>query len=243
MAVERREATVQGRRILVIANETLIGTVLHEAIRFRARNVGGEVLVVAPALDTRMPEWTTDGDGARRTAEQRLSRSLDRLRAAGINARGQIGDSDPLQAIADALGLFAADEIIIATHPGPRSNWLGHDLVAPGPRPLRPARPAHRRRPRAPAGARGRHDPPRRPPPPPAAADADPEPHADAHRELRARAMSRRPRIPACPPRRLTSCAAASGHPVFRRVAPPRAPRRRPERRPPAAHGGWRRPR
>lgn len=130
MAGERREATVHGRRILVIANETLIGTVLHEAIRFRARNVGGEVLLVAPALDTRMPEWTTDGDGARGTAEQRLSRALDRLRAAGINARGQIGDSDPLQAIADALGLFAADEIIIATHPGPRSNWLGHDLVA-----------------------------------------------------------------------------------------------------------------
>ena len=117
MAVERREATVQGWRILVIANETLIGTVLHEAIRFRARNVGGEVLLVAPALDTRMPE-------------ARLSRSLDRLRAAGVNARGQIGDGDPLQAIADALGLFAADEIIIATHPGPRSNWLGHDLVA-----------------------------------------------------------------------------------------------------------------
>ena len=78
MAVERREATVQGRRILVIANETLIGTVLHEAIRFRARNVGGEVLLVAPVLDTHMPEWTTDGDGARDTAEQRLSRSLDR---------------------------------------------------------------------------------------------------------------------------------------------------------------------
>jgi hypothetical protein len=130
MAVERRDATVQGRRILVIANETLTGTVLHEAIRFRARNVGGEVLVVAPVLDTRMPEWTTDSDGARRTAEQRLSRSLDRLRAAGINARGQIGDRDPLQAIGDALGIFAADEIIIATHPGPRSNWLGHDLVA-----------------------------------------------------------------------------------------------------------------
>jgi hypothetical protein len=129
MAVERREA-VQGRRILVIANETLIGTVLHEAIRFRARNVGGEVLVVAPALDTRMPEWTTDSDGARRTAAERLSRSLDRLRAAGVNARGQIGDRDPLQAIADAHGLFAADEIIIATHPGSRSNWLGHDLVA-----------------------------------------------------------------------------------------------------------------
>ncbi len=130
MAVERTERRLQGRRILVVANETVDGTVLHEAIRFRARNVGGEVLVVAPALDTRLRHWMPDSDGARRDAEQRLARSLDRLRAAGIHARGQIGDSDPLQAIADALLVFAADEIVIATHPEARSEWLARDLVA-----------------------------------------------------------------------------------------------------------------
>jgi universal stress protein family protein len=130
MGVDHREGTVQGRRILVIANETVSGVVLHEAIRFRARNVGGEVLVVAPAIDAPPRGLTAGGDGARRAAEQRLSRSLDRLRAAGINARGQIGDGEPLQAIADALDQFAADEIIIATHPERRSGWLGHDLVA-----------------------------------------------------------------------------------------------------------------
>jgi GABA permease len=123
MGVDRREGTAQGRRILVIANETVTGVVLHEAIRFRARNVGGEVLVVAPAIDTR--PRTPDGD-----AEPRLARSLDRLRAAGIDARGQIGDGDPMQAIADALEQFAADEIIVATHPERRSGWLGHELVA-----------------------------------------------------------------------------------------------------------------
>jgi len=130
MAVERTERSLQGRRILVVANETVDGTVLHEAIRFRARNVGGEVLVVAPALDTRLRHWMPDSDGARRDAEQRLARSLDRLRSAGIQARGQIGDSDPLQAIADALLVFAADEIVIATHPERRSEWLAGDLVA-----------------------------------------------------------------------------------------------------------------
>ena len=131
MAVERRERRVQGRRILVIANETLIGTVLHEAIRFRARNVGGEVLVVAPALDTRLRHWMPDSDGARRDAEQRLARSLDRLRAAGIHARGQIGDSDPLQAIADALGSSSPPTRSSSRPtPRPRSNWLAHDLVA-----------------------------------------------------------------------------------------------------------------
>jgi GABA permease len=121
---------VPGRRILVIANETVTGRVLHEAIRFRARNVRGEVLVVVPALNSRVRHWMSDVDGARRAAEERLGRSLERLAAAGIQARGQIGDADPMQAIADALGVFAADEIIIATHPETCSHWLARDLVS-----------------------------------------------------------------------------------------------------------------
>jgi hypothetical protein len=128
--MDERPDGVQGRRILVIANETVTGTVLHEAIRFRARNVGGEVLVVVPALNSRVRHWMSDVDGARRAAEERLARSLERLAAAGIQARGQIGDRDPIQAIADALGVFAADEIIIATHPEARSHWLARDLVS-----------------------------------------------------------------------------------------------------------------
>ena len=127
--MDERTDGVQGRRILVIANETVTGTVLHEAIRFRARNVGGEVLVVVPALNSRMRPWMSDVDGARRATEERLARSLERFAAAGIQARGQIGDGDPMQAIADALGVFAADEIIIATHPGARAPGLAHAHV------------------------------------------------------------------------------------------------------------------
>jgi len=130
MGEQRKAADAPGRRILVISNETATGTVLHEAIRFRARNVGGEVLVVSPALNTRLRHWMSDTDGARRAAEARLAECLRRLTAVGVHAHGQIGDSDPMQAIADALELFRADEIIIATHPETRSHWLAHDLVA-----------------------------------------------------------------------------------------------------------------
>jgi hypothetical protein len=129
MRDERRTGAPSGRRILVISNETVIGTVLHQAIRFRAKNVGGEVLVVAPALNSRVRHWVSDVDAARRAAEERLQACLERLTASGISARGEIGDGDPLQAIADALSTFAADEIIIATHPEERSHWLAHDLV------------------------------------------------------------------------------------------------------------------
>jgi hypothetical protein len=129
MGDERRAGTPTGRRILVISNETVAGTVLHQAIRFRATNVGGEVLVVAPALNSRVRHWMSDSDGARAAAEARLEASLKRLKRAGIRATGQIGDGDPLQAIADALSVFPADEIIIATHPEARSHWLARDLV------------------------------------------------------------------------------------------------------------------
>src|SRR3954447_10483205 len=98
---EQRSRSAQGRRILVISNETVMGTVLHQAIRFRARNVAGEVLVVAPALNSRFRHWMSDLDGARAAAEERLRCSLRRLTAAGITARGEVGDGDPLQAIAD----------------------------------------------------------------------------------------------------------------------------------------------
>jgi hypothetical protein len=129
MGDERRTGSAHGRRILVISNETVTGAVLHQAIRFRAHNVAGEVLVVAPALNSRLRHWMSDVDGARRASEDRLQACLKRLVAAGIRARGEIGDGDPLQAIADALSVFPADEMIIATHPEERSNWLAHDLV------------------------------------------------------------------------------------------------------------------
>jgi hypothetical protein len=50
MSDERRDSSAQGRRILVIANETVAGAALHQAIRFRVQNVAGDGLVVVPVL-------------------------------------------------------------------------------------------------------------------------------------------------------------------------------------------------
>ena len=51
------------------------------------------------------------------------------MRWHGISARGQRGDPDPLMAIDDWLTDFAADEIIIATHPADQLDWLERDIV------------------------------------------------------------------------------------------------------------------
>ena len=73
-----------------------------------------EVFVVAPALNSRLRRWLSDEDGARRLAGERAAATVERLELHGLHAHGQIGDGDPLQAIADALPVFDADEIIIA---------------------------------------------------------------------------------------------------------------------------------
>src|SRR5262249_45035704 len=118
------------RRILVIANETVAGSALREAITRAAEGGPSQVLVVTPALNSPIKHWTSDEDGARAAAHGRLAESLARLREQGVEARGQVGDSDPLQAIEDALRSFGADEIIISTHPEGRSNWLERGVVA-----------------------------------------------------------------------------------------------------------------
>lgn len=116
-------------RVLVVTNETAAGGELHDALRDRAGEPGAEILVVAPALNSRLRHWMSDTDPARRNAEVRLERCLAQLSDAGLQASGRVGDADPLQAIEDALAVFAADEIVISTHPEGRSNWLARDLV------------------------------------------------------------------------------------------------------------------
>jgi hypothetical protein len=117
------------RRILVIANETVGGHVLRSAILAKSLDVREEVLVVTPALNTPLRHWVSDDDGARAAAQERLDESLAKLSEAGVEARGEVGDGDPLQAIEDALRTFGADEIIISTHPEGRSNWLERGVV------------------------------------------------------------------------------------------------------------------
>ena len=116
------------RRILVIANETVAGEALRNEILRRAED-GAEVLVVCPALNSPLRHWASDEDHAREEAHARLEASLAALAAAGVEARGEVGDADPLQAIEDCCRMFDPDELIISTHPPGRSNWLERDLI------------------------------------------------------------------------------------------------------------------
>jgi hypothetical protein len=118
------------KRILVVANETVAGRALRGEIVNRAEGADVDFLVVCPALNSPLRHWTSDEDRARERAQERLESSLAELSAEGIEARGEVGDADPLQAMEDALRTFGADEIIISTHPPGRSNWLEKNVIA-----------------------------------------------------------------------------------------------------------------
>jgi ribosomal protein S18 acetylase RimI-like enzyme len=125
-----RELRDDERRILVCANETVGGGALRDLLRRKSEGVREEILVVVPALNTPLRHWVSDDDGARAAAQERLAASLARLREEGIDARGEVGDGDPLQAMEDALRTFGAHEIVISTHPEGRSHWLERNVVA-----------------------------------------------------------------------------------------------------------------
>jgi nucleotide-binding universal stress UspA family protein len=93
--------------VLIVALGAVTDTELSEA----------EVLVVAPALNSRLRRWLSDEDEARRRAERLVEAFVEPLRRSGVHAEGRVGDADPLLAIADALPTFAADEIVIAGRP------------------------------------------------------------------------------------------------------------------------------
>jgi hypothetical protein len=128
-AERRVEAEPGTRRVLVVASETIGSEKLRDEVCDRAAGRESEVLVVAPVLSTPLAHWTGAEDRARAEAEGRLEAELRILAGLGVRARGEVGADDPLQAVDDALRTFPADEIVIATHPQGRSNWLEEGVV------------------------------------------------------------------------------------------------------------------
>jgi cell pole-organizing protein PopZ len=70
--------------------------------------------------------WTEGGD--RFAAEARLAEAMARFRALGAVVTGEVGDTNPLEAIGDVLRRDSFDEIILSTLPPGVSRWLGQDL-------------------------------------------------------------------------------------------------------------------
>ncbi len=119
---------MDSQRLLIIANKTCPCPTLIDEIVNRAGS-GGEVRIVAPALNSRLRHYVSDVDDSIADAESRLAEAVDALAEAGVEGAGIVGDADPLTAIEDELASYDAHEILISTHPPGESNWLAADLV------------------------------------------------------------------------------------------------------------------
>jgi hypothetical protein len=105
--------------VLVVATVTAASDDLLAAVSERARrgSVPVDFTLVMPASS---PDHAAD--------EPRLAEALERWREAGIKVEGTIGDSDPVQAVAEICKPGRFDEVIVSTLPGQTSRWLRSDV-------------------------------------------------------------------------------------------------------------------
>lgn len=116
------------KKILALVSEPISADALRSAVG-PEEAADAEVLVVAPALNSRRHFFLADPDPAIERADAVQQETVERLDEEGIDAAGDTGEEDPLQALQDALVTYDADEIVLFTHPDGRQNWLEEGLV------------------------------------------------------------------------------------------------------------------
>jgi hypothetical protein len=113
---------------VIVANQTLASPVLWKEIIERAKP-GATFHVVVP-LTPVGHGFTWDEDESLAQANDRLNVFLERVRSLGMEASGEVGDRDPVQAVGDCLrSTSTVDEIILSTLPPGISRWLGQDVA------------------------------------------------------------------------------------------------------------------
>ena len=114
--------------VLALANETVAGRSLIEALERRAAAGPVRITVISP-INTPREGYVVYEDTRRAAAGRRLDRTLALLHAEGISAHGMVVDTGPLDALKDAINQLQPDEVIVSTHPEQRSGWMRRNLV------------------------------------------------------------------------------------------------------------------
>jgi len=118
------------RHVLVVANETVAGRTLIDALDRRAREGPLHVTVVCPVSHPR-EGYVIYEDTRRAAARRRLDKTLNLLRTHGMVADGFVVDADPVEVVKDAFQQLEPppDEIVVSTHPEARSGWMRRHVV------------------------------------------------------------------------------------------------------------------
>ena len=113
--------------VLVVANQTAGSTELVEALKRRSERGPVRFHLLVPATP-RGASWIADMHAGMPAAEHDLEGALERLRAAGLEVEGNVGDPDPVAAVEDAVNFGDYSEVIVSTLPRHLSKWLRLDL-------------------------------------------------------------------------------------------------------------------
>ena len=116
-------SAAEPKHVLVVANETLAGNELLDAVRRRAEQGPIRAVVIAPVNEP-SAGYVVYRNSRRATAGRRVDRMVTALRAAGIPAHGDVFEGGPIAAVQDVLALEDIDELIVSTHPEEKSGWL-----------------------------------------------------------------------------------------------------------------------
>jgi hypothetical protein len=115
------------KKLLVVATAPVEPGPLREAVREHAGEEA-EIRVVAPASDVSPLQWlASDEDAAREQASEVASEAAQTVEPEAARTEAEVGDTDPVQAIEDALRTFPADEVIVVTRPDDEAAWLEQD--------------------------------------------------------------------------------------------------------------------
>jgi hypothetical protein len=103
--------------VLVIANRTVDSPELREALVARCGRTPATFTILVPSAPSERP-----------VALAGLTAALERLREAGLEVDGVLGDADPMIAIEESWNPAEFDEVIVSTLPTHTSKWLLIDL-------------------------------------------------------------------------------------------------------------------
>jgi hypothetical protein len=109
-------------KVLVIASETIFADRLRAALSGATDDA--EIMVVAPALHrSALRFWLSDADEAIRRAALVQRETGEGLHDAGLDARGDSGEGDPVEAVEDVLVTFPAERIVLFTRPSQEQRY------------------------------------------------------------------------------------------------------------------------
>ena len=114
-------------KVLVVANRTAECDELMEALKRRAEDGPVSFTLLVPSTPHGVA-WAADMHSGSSEAEEHMNRAVERLRSAGLEVEGKIGDPDPVAAVEDEVNFASYDEAIVSTLPTHLSKWLKIDL-------------------------------------------------------------------------------------------------------------------